>query len=132
MVEKCREIGYILGLLEGAKLVLTPIKLRKESQMRTIQSSLAIEGNQLTLEQVTKLLEGKKVIGPKKDILEVNNAIKVYKNLKTWNALSLISLKKAHHILMHGLIEDNGRWRTEGVGIFKGKKNSDGRSFCLY
>lgn len=60
IVEECRQIAYILGLLEGAKLIPIPIKLRKESQIKTIQSSLAIEGNQLSLEQVTDLLEGKK------------------------------------------------------------------------
>lgn len=122
MAEKCRQIAYILGLLEGAKLVPNPIKLRKESQIKTIQSSLAIEGNKLTLEQVTELLEGKKVVGPKKDILEVTNAIEVYKDLQTWNALSLKSLKKAHYVLMNGLIPDQGQWRTKDVGIFKGKE----------
>ena len=122
MIEECQQIAFTLGLLEGAKLVPTPIRLRKESQIRTIQSSLAIEGNQLTLEQVTGLLAGKKVIGPQKDILEVNNAIKAYKDLKKWNAISLTSLKKAHHVLMEGLIPGNGQWRTLGVGIFKGKE----------
>jgi len=66
-----QKIAYTLGLLEGAKLISTPVKLRRESQIRTIQSSLAIEGNQLSIEQVTGLLDGKKVIGPEKDIREV-------------------------------------------------------------
>lgn len=122
MVEECQKISFILGLLEGAKLVSAPIQLRKELQIKTIQSSLAIEGNQLTFEQVTRLLEGKKVIGPKKDILEVNNAIEVYKNLRKWNALSVISFKKAHHVLMNGLIPNHGQWRTQGIGILKGKE----------
>jgi len=117
-----KSISHELGVLAGAKLHPTPIKLRKENRIKTIQASLSIEGNTLTVEQVSAVLEGKVVHGPKTDILEVNNAIKVYQNLNIWNATSVLSFKKAHKLLMSGIINANGQWRESSVGIFKGNK----------
>jgi Fic family protein len=122
ILKKCQQIAHELGVLEGAKINYAPIKLRKENQIKTIQSSLAIEGNSLTTEQITALLEGKRIVGPKKDILEVNNAIKVYSNLEKLAPLSISSFKQAHKILMNNIIQNNGQWRQKGVGIFKGQK----------
>ncbi len=122
ILRKCQLISHILGVLQGARISLVPLKLRKENKIRTIQSTLAIEGNSLSIEQITGLLEGKRIVGPKKDILEVNNAIKVYSNLDIWDPLSRESFKKAHKILMKNLIPNNGEWRTRGIGIFKGKE----------
>ena len=82
ILKNIEEIIYKMGLLEGSKLTLRPIKLIKESKIKSIYSSLAIEGNQLTIEQITAILEGKLVLGPQKDILEAKNAIDVYKDLK--------------------------------------------------
>lgn len=117
-----QEVGRKLGLLEGLKIAPPSIKLRKENRIRTIQSTLAIEGNSLELEQVETLLEGKWVAAPKKDILEVKNAIDVYQHLDTFNPLSLRSFKQAHCLLMNELISLNGQFREKGVGIFKGKE----------
>lgn len=88
--------------------------------MKTIQSSLEIEGNTLTEEQITALLENKKVVAPKKDILEVQNAIKVYDQLHQFNPYRLKDLEKAHSVLMNGLIDNAGKLRTKNVGIVKG------------
>ena len=120
ILKKEQEIIYILGQLEGIKLSSVPFRLRKESKIQSIYSSLAIEGNRLSIEQVAAILEGKMVLGPQKDILEVTNAIKIYKNLAKWNPLSLESLLEAHAILMDSLIIENGRLRNGEVGIFQG------------
>ena len=97
-------------------------KLRKQNRIKTIHSSLKIEGNTLTEEQITDLLENKRVIGPKKDVLEVLNAIKIYENLEDYNSSNEKSFLKAHQILMEGLIENSGKYRTQSVGIVKGSK----------
>ena len=97
-------------------------KLRKQNRIKTIHSSLKIEGNTLTEEQITDLLENKRVIGPKKDVLEVLNAIKIYENLEDYNSSNEKSFLKAHQILMEGLIENSGKYRNQSVGIVKGSK----------
>ena len=97
-------------------------KLRKQNRIKTIHSSLKIEGNTLTEEQITALVENKGVIGPKKDVLEVLNAIKTYENLEEYKPTNEQSFLKAHKSLMQGLIEDSGRYRSQSVGIVKGSK----------
>lgn len=97
-------------------------KLRKQNRIKTIHSSLKIEGNTLTEEQITALLENKKVIGPKKDVLEVLNAIKIYENLEKYKPANEKSFLKAHKDLMEGLIENPGAYRSQSVGIVKGSK----------
>ncbi|WP_341757380.1 Fic family protein [Candidatus Tisiphia endosymbiont of Ditula angustiorana] len=115
-----QDIAYELGILSGAKLSLPAVKLRKSNQIKTIHSSLAIEGNSLSLDQITNIIDGKPVLGPKNDIIEVNNAIKLYNNLHKLNPLLIDYLLEAHRLLMQELIVDNGYFRASGVGIFKG------------
>jgi len=119
-----KEIGHKLGLLEGLRIDPVPVKLRKDNQIKTIQSTLSIEGNSLGLEEVQSILEGKLIIAPKKDIIEVKNAIDLYNSLHTLNPLSIQSFKHAHKVLMANLIVANGSFREKGVGIFKGKEVS--------
>jgi len=97
-------------------------KLRKQNRIKTIHSSLKIEGNTLTEEQITALLENKRVIGPKKDVVEVLNAIKIYENLEKYNPKNEKSFFKAHQNLMSNLIENAGKYRNQSVGIVKGSK----------
>jgi len=97
-------------------------QLRKQNKIKTIHSSLQIEGNALTQEQITALVENKRVIGPEKDVLEVLNAIKVYDNLELLDAVSEKSFLTAHKLLMKGLIPDAGKYRKKGVGIARGSK----------
>lgn len=124
ILNKSQQIYFELGLIAGHKIDKTPLKLRRTSNIQTIQASLAIEGNTLTLDQVTNLLEGKRVIGPPKDILEVQNALNVYANLTRFNPLNSRDFLKAHDMLMQGLINECGQWRVGNVGIFKGKEVS--------
>ena len=99
---------------------LTP-QLRKENRIKTIHSSLWIEANSLTLEQVTDIVDGKQVAGSKKDILEVKNAIIAYDELLECNPYKENDLLKQHKLLMNGLIDDAGKYRNAGVGVFDGK-----------
>ena len=97
-------------------------QLRKTNRIRTIHSSLAIEGNTLTEEQITAILEEKRVIGPEKDVKEVLNAIKVYDHLHSFDPLAETSFLRAHELLMNGLVHDKGSYRKKGVGIMAGDK----------
>ncbi len=116
------EISEKIGEINAAKLDRPSAKLRHSNRIKTIQSSLAIEGNQLTEAQITDLLENKRVLAPQKDILEVKNAIELYDRLGEFDAFSSSSLLAAHGILMRGLVESPGLFRTEQVGILKGKE----------
>lgn len=97
-------------------------KLRKQNRIKTIHSSLKIEGNTLTEEQITALIEKKRVLGPKKDVLEVLNAIEIYENLENYSSDNAKSFLKAHQNLMKNLIDDAGKYRNQNVGIVKGSK----------
>ncbi|MBY4798227.1 Fic family protein [Collinsella sp. AGMB00827] len=97
-------------------------RLRKKNRIRTIHSSLAIEENMLSLEQVTAVVEGKHVIAPPKDLLEVQNAIKVYEEIDSFDPTSLDDLLRAHKELMGGLVQEPGKLRSGNVGVFAGDK----------
>lgn len=105
-----------LSVLEEEK----NLRLRRANRIRTIQGSLAIEGNTLSEEQITAILEGKRVIAPPKEILEVRNAIKAYEQFETWKATSEKDLLKAHAVLMTGLVDDAGSYRKGNVGVMNG------------
>lgn len=100
---------------------MTP-HLRRDTRLRTIHATLAIENNTLSLEQVTAIIAGKRVLGPPRDILEVKNASVVYERLDQWDYASEAHLLEAHRLLMAGLIEDPGRFRTANVGVFRGQE----------
>ena len=111
-----------LGEIKSAYLMKPPAELRRRNRIRTIQSSLEIEGNTLSLDQVTALLDDKRVLAPAKDIQEVRNAIEVYSHLSELKPYSIDSLCSAHKILMNGLIDNAGRLRSSNVGIAKGSE----------
>lgn len=113
-------ISEKIGEVKSAHLSKPPTELRKKNRIRTIHSSLELEGNTLTIEQITAIIENKRVIGPKKDILEAKNAIAVYDYLDKLNPYDFESFCAAHGILMNGLIESAGRLRNKSVGIVKG------------
>jgi len=115
-------ISEKLGEIKSAYLIKPPAELRKRNRIKTIHSSLEIEGNTLSLDQVTALLDNKRVLAPAKDILEVRNAIKVYEHIADFKPYSLTSLCGAHGILMTGLVEHPGRFRSSLVGVAKGSE----------
>ena len=118
------DISNLIGRYEGIHSPVPTPQLRKQNKIKTIYGTLAIEGNTLTIEQITAIIENKRVIGQKKDIIEVNNAIKAYQDLSLFNQHSLESLCKAHKIFMQSLVKDAGQIRAGNVGIFKGGKVS--------
>jgi len=99
---------------------LTP-QLRRNNRIRTIQASLAIENNTLSIEQVTDVLDGKAVVGLPREIQEVRNAFTAYEQVSKWQPRSQSDLLAAHGLLMDGLVDDAGHYRKGGVGIYSDK-----------
>lgn len=110
------QIGRIRVLSRG---ILNP-HLRKENRIRTIHSSLAIEHNSLSLEQVTAIVNGKHILGNPNEIREVKNAYQTYDMMLSLDPYSVKDLLKAHKMMMEGLIPENGKFRSGGVGVFDG------------
>ena len=109
-----------IGAINASFLTRQSPALRKRNRIRTIQASLAIEGNTLSIDQITAIIDNKKVLGPAKDIREVANAIQVYDQLKKFNPFSEKSFLLAHQVLMKDLINNAGQYRKSGAGIVKG------------
>ncbi len=95
--------------------------LHRINRIKTIQGSLAIEGNTLSTDQITAILEGKPVIAPINEVQEVRNAIKAYQLLDELNPNSIEDLLKAHLTMEAGLMDDTGHFRTKGVGVTSGE-----------
>jgi Fic family protein len=120
ILQSVASISEKIGEINSAYLYRPPTELRKKNRIKTIHSSLEIEGNSLSIDQITAILENKRVIAPQKDILEVKNAILVYNKINDFKPFSLTSFCKAHEILMQGLVDNPGKTRTKPVGILKG------------
>ena len=116
------EISEYVGRLSSGKLSSSPV-LRRTNRIRTIQSTLAIEQNTLSVEQVTAVLNGKHVIAPPRDIAEVKNAYTVYETMEELDPYSVDSLLAAHGAMMHGLIEEAGLFRSGAVCVADSKGN---------
>lgn len=114
------EIGDLAGQISTANGLSRNPRLRRENRILSIYSSLAIEQNTLTIEQVSDIIDGKRVLGPPKDIREVKNAYEAYDLLTELNPYSIEDMLKAHKIMMAGLVEEAGRFRSKGVGVYAG------------
>lgn len=112
------EISAIAGQLSLEK---RDLHLRKENRIRSIQSSLAIENNSLSLEQVTQIINGKRVLGPPKDIHEVENAYQAYEQAFLLDPYDYRDLLKAHKLLTDGLIKETGKFRSKDVVVYSGE-----------
>lgn len=95
------------------------LRLRKINRMKTIHSSLAIEGNALSESQVLEIMEGKTVAAPPREIQEVKNAIRAYELYGSLNPFSVKDLLRTHDVMMQSIIEDAGHFRSTGVGVFE-------------
>ncbi len=114
-------IAEISGLIERYAIRLEQedgLHLRKANRIKTIHSSLAIEGNTLSEDEVRDIVDGKNVVAPIKQIQEVKNAIATYDLYPQLNPYDVNDLLKAHGVMMQGLVEDAGRFRRSGVGVF--------------
>jgi Fic family protein len=98
------------------------LKLRKANKIKSIHSSLAIEGNSLSEDVVSDIINGKRVLAPAREILEVKNALATYELYPKLNAFSIKDLLKAHGVMMRGIAPDAGNFRNCNEGVFKGKK----------
>jgi Fic family protein len=120
LLNRVSAIAEALGRWCARQDALPSPRLRRENRIQTIQASLAIEQNSLSVEQVSALFDGQRVIGPARDIQEVRNAINAYDALPRWDASNPQHLLEAHGLLMAGLINPPGPFRSGGVGIYRG------------
>lgn len=118
MLELVSEIMENLGKLSGVNELEKLPRLRRVSRIKSIHSSLAIENNTLSIEQVTDVINGKRVLAPQKDIEEVHNAFNAYEKLSEINPYSIDDLLKIHGIMMNGLVKEAGQLRSGQVGVY--------------
>ena len=107
LIDLVSRISEALGRWAAEGSVISP-RLRRENRIRSIQASLAIENNSLSVDQVTAIIEGKPVLGLPREIREVKNAIAAYEMLDTLKPYSPDDFLSAHATLMHGLADDAG------------------------
>jgi Fic family protein len=124
ILDRIAAIERLIGRVEGLDQAKPQPHLRKSNRIRTVQGSLAIEGNTLSEDQVTALFEGRTVLGPKNEIHEVLNAIEVYRRMGEFKPRSLRSLLRAHRLMMDGLLASAGSWRSGNVGVLHGSRIS--------
>ncbi len=116
MITLIEQIGEALGTL-SMRAETEDLRLRRIYRIQTIHGSLAIEGNTLTEEQISTILDGKPVMAPPREVQEVRNAIKAYDEFQNWNPARQGDLLHAHEILMLGLLDAPGHYRRAGVGV---------------
>lgn len=114
------EIGEYVGTITTYDAMRPNPILRRENRIKTIHSSLAIEQNTLTLEQVTAVISGKRILGPPQDIREVKNAYEAYERVSALDPYSLKNLLLVHKIMMEGLVKEAGSFRSGNVGVYAG------------
>jgi len=122
IIELISNISEKIGEITSIQNSSYHIQLRKENRIKTIHSSLAIENNSLSLEQITAIIDGKRILGNPNEIKEVKNSVQAYDLLLSLNPYSEKDLLKAHKLMMQDLVDRNGKYRTDGVGIFDGEK----------
>jgi len=116
----CMEIAELVGMLSPQAPLSTSPTLRRELRIQTIYSSLVIEGNKLDEHAVSAIIDGKRVLGDRRDILEVENARAAYDLIPELDPHSLEDLLRVHRVMMGGLAPDAGRFRSGNVGVFNG------------
>ena len=121
IVNLIAKISEQVGGLNASLLNSSP-QLRKQNRIKTIAGTLAIEGNQLTEEQITAIIEGQKVLGSARELAEVAGAISAYDALPELQPHKINDLLKAHNLMMSGILLDAGKFRNKAVGIHKGNK----------
>lgn len=116
------EICQMVGKIQAAPNFSRNPKLRKKNRIKSIHSSLSIEHNSLTEDQVSDVIDGRRVVAPRKDIMEVQNAYNAYNEMTSLNPYSVKDLLRAHGIMMRGLTSDAGSFRARGIGVYKGSE----------
>lgn len=121
IIELISRISEKIGEINSLENSPHHVELRIQNRIKTIHSSLAIESNSLSIEQITAIIEGKRVLGAPNEILEVKNAIQAYELLLSLNPYEEKDLLKAHSLMMKDLVNRRGKYRNDGVGIFDGE-----------
>lgn len=122
IVSLVANIAEHMGRLSAQPEFATDLRLRRINRIRTVAASLAIEGNTLTVEQITAMLEGKTVLAPPRELQEARNALAAYEQLPQWDGLSEDDLLAAHRTMMLGLLDHPGIYRSSGVGVLTGSQ----------
>ena len=122
MTARMADIAERLGAWKAANRGALVPELRRGNRIRSLQASLAIEQNTLSVEQVTAVLAGKPVLGSPKEVQEVRNAFTAYETMERWQPHRLADLLQAHGLLMAGLVDRPGKLRDGDVGIWRGSK----------
>ena len=122
IINKISEISELVGSITAWRDMNANPRLRRENRIKTIHSSLAIENNSLSLNQVTAIISGKRVLGEPREIQEVKNAFEAYEQLLQYDPHSINDLLTAHRTLMNKLVREVGMFRSGGVGVYKGDK----------
>lgn len=122
IVSLVANIAEHMGRLSAQPEFATDLRLRRINRIRTVAASLAIEGNTLTVEQITAMLEGKTVLAPPRELQEARNALAAYEQLPQWDGLSEDDLLAAHRTMMLGLLDHPGIYRSSGVGVLTGNQ----------
>ncbi len=121
MLSLVSDIMEKIGKLNSLNLDKNP-RLRKQNRINSIHSSLAIENNKLSYDQVMDVINDKFVIGPQKEIQEVKNAYNAYQMLTKVDPYSIEDLKKVHGVMTFLTIEESGEFRKGSEGVFDGEK----------
>jgi len=119
-IDLVARIAEKLGEIRGSGEYSRNLRLRKINRLRSIQSSLAIENNTLSLGQVTDIIEGKRVLGMPHEIQEVKNSYQAYEHLLEYDPYKVKDFLKAHKFMTFDLVKDAGHFRSQGVGVFAG------------
>ena len=118
MLDRISSIMKKVGKLDNYKDLNKMPVLRRNNRIRSIHSSLAIEANSLSFDQVKDIIDGKKVIGPQDEIQEVKNAYEAYKLIKMVNQYSIKDLKKIHGVMTYLTVDESGEFRKGNEGVF--------------
>ncbi len=121
-IDLSMQISEIIGELKGRNFINKDFHLRKNNRLRSIQSSLAIENNSLSLEAVTDIINGKRVLGNPDEITEVKNAYNAYEHISEYNPFKVKDFLTVHKKITDTLVNESGKFRSSGVGVFDGTK----------
>jgi Fic family protein len=122
MLLRSMSITEKLGRITSFQSLKRMPTLRRNNKIKSIHSSLVIEANSLSLDQVRDVIAGKIVIGPQKEIQEVKNAYKAYEMINEFDEYSEADLLKAHGILTYLTVDESGKYRNHGEGVFNGEQ----------
>jgi Fic family protein len=122
VVASVAAIERLLGRFEGLQRPAPTPKLRRNLAVRTVQATLAIEGEAISREQITAMLDGKRVRGTPRELLAAKNAVAAYERAASFRPEREADLLRAHGLLMTGLIPDAGRYRKGNVGVVAGSR----------